>query len=258
MNADNRTVSLADIARWREESAALGRDIDDRQKRKAALDARIAKADELFRLLAGDGPTLDEEPQASPPEAGHAPPPLKPVRTESGRNYGRVTFVEAIRGAILQSPEGRLSPQMVREALAQTEMGDRLKESDKGFYHAISRLSERGEIIKHNGWLFTPAAYLSYMEDVNSGRIEDLPPEAQRPSPMALEIFRFLETNGPANGGRIVLHLLSRPEFKETLTKSNSGAYNVLSRLVKRTELAKDGPLYKLPGQPSAEKGELL
>jgi hypothetical protein len=45
-------------------------------------------------------------------------------------------------------------------------------------------------------------------------------------------------------GAEVVAHLRKTTEFSEAISRNNSGAYNVLNRLLARGEIRKEGRLY--------------
>jgi len=258
-------VGVDDVEAWRVEVGKLEAQIGDLRARQERLKAQVAAAEALFAILMPDQPpkrtqgfetALAENAQAQ----GRLMLALKPADPRAfansppaRRNYGRLTFVEAVEQALKEAAQGRLSTHELREIIEQTELGPKLTESDKGFYHAISRLAARGELVKHNGWLFVPDRYKSYMSEVELGLRSDeaAPTHSTRRSPLADAIKRALAEAGEMTSSEVIDYLIAIPEFEESLTQNKTGAYNVLSRLVGRGELVKDGGTYSLP---SAEK----
>lgn len=244
------TITQADIDLWRRELADIDAQVQTLEARRLLLSARVTKATELFELLRGE--TFNNMVVLSPRENRVAPSAPAPVRSTDGRDYGRVTFVEAVRGAVLNSPSGRLSLQELRATIADGELGERLAESDKGFYHAISRLTDRGEITKHKGWIYSPTALADHLVAVRHGKAEDDPAPMQggRASPMAAEVYNYLSRVGPRQSRDVVRHLLNNAEFKASLSRNTTGAYNILSRMVARRQLSKDeqGRYAVIPG----------
>src|SRR5262249_39070215 len=92
------------------------------------------------------------------------------------------------------------------------------------------------QLVRHNGWLFTPAAHKKFMEDVAAGRAEDVEPRTRgQHSPVGEAVKAFLQSrpNG-ATSAEIVQELKKNPELAGTLERNKTHIYNVLSRLVDR------------------------
>jgi hypothetical protein len=58
---------------------------------------------------------------------------------------------------------------------------------------------------------------------------------------MGEAIMAIVRANPGISGGSIIIKLREDPEFDAALTPHNSGAYNVIARLVLRRQLRKTG-----------------
>src|SRR5690606_24222360 len=131
----------------------------------------------------------------------------------------------------------------LREAVAQSVLGPKLAENDKGFYGAVQKLSERGAVIRKGGFMFSPAAFEEYERRVKQGLEKEIVGSpTRRPAPLEDEVKRFLDGRADGAVGREVIdHIVSVPEFKEAASRNSTGVYNVLSRMVKRERIRKIG-----------------
>src|SRR5207244_2848176 len=57
----------------------------------------------------------------------------------------------------------------IREAILKSPLAAKYKKSDKGFYTSLAKLKERGELVDHNGFVFTPANLDVYRRKVAAG-----------------------------------------------------------------------------------------
>lgn len=231
--AARKAVTSDDLDTWRAEVASIDHEIYKLTERKHGLNQRISAAETLFGLMSGE----------------------LPANAEPKRKYGRQTFVEVVRTAVIEA--GRITSADLRKAVEDSALGSKLAESDKGFYHALARLSERGTIKRHRGWYFSAKAFHEHEEAMKAGAPDVEEVGAVKKSPMAEEIASFVSLMGRAKSSEILAHLLSRPEFRETLTANPTGAYNVMSRMVSRGELIKtEGRVYlPVPSVAANEAG---
>ncbi len=155
--------------------------------------------------------------------------------------HGRVTWVSEV----LRVRDQFRKPMSFEDYRVEIDAGPlagEYEKSDKGFYHAISRLQKRGDLVKHRGWLFHPSDFQDYRASVERGADELPSVENKRPSPMGDAVKEFLLQNqGGVKSGDIVQHLKEDERFRETLEKNATGAYNVIARLAKRGEIRKEG-----------------
>jgi hypothetical protein len=178
-----------------------------------------------------------------------------------------------VKRAVEEAPEGWRSLREVRKVIAGGELKDRLRKSDKGYYHALSRLVERKVLARHKGWLVMPYRYDAFIRAVEKGEVKPDGPimrggESRTGSLMGDEIYARIELLGPQSSAEIIAHLRQSREFATTVARNSSSAYNVMSRLVSRGQLKRAEGLYdigtdnvtdtKTPSQESPREGALL
>jgi len=189
-----RSVTVADAARWRAESARKREEAKKLIESADSDDKRAEVAEQLFSML--DTPETPDE----PPQKDSLPREVSPkvINLQASRRTttahavpADASYVQAVR-QITNASELGLAPFEAKAALMQTSFAARLGKSDKGFYHAIERLAERGEIIRHNGRIFSPDAYEKFKKAVASGKIKDDPAKLPTHSPMGDAILRIV------------------------------------------------------------------
>jgi hypothetical protein len=234
------------VAQWRDRIRQIADSIITLEREREALHRKLEMVSELFGdqvLKAQD----DGVPGAATRKTKHRP----------------ISFPQEIR-RVVESADGSVTYAELRDRLMQGQMVEALRTSDKGFYHGIARLQKQGKIVNHKGHLFSAVAFAKHMSDVKSGRKEDIAgPSVGRSSPMADAIIGFLaERSDGAQGPEIIAFLKKDDRFTDTLTKNNTGAYNVLARLLSRGEIRKNERTYyplkeNEPPEGGSETGEV-
>lgn len=146
----------------------------------------------------------------------------------------------------------------LKAAVSKSVLGPKLAETEKSFYGAILKLTEKGSLVKKEGWLFSPEAYEEYAAKLSKGEVEELPRSSShqhsRGSRLGDEIKLFLKRcpNG-APGKDIIQHMVQFEEFRQAVERNDTSVYNVLARLVKREEIRKIGTTYYSPEAPPNE-----
>lgn len=241
------SVSPRDIASWGREKARLEREVADIIAKIDQITQRISAAETLFSLL-GESSTLAHSTRAREllPEISQAGAAMA-VRSEVPQDS--MSIISAVL-AVIQSAPPPIAPYQVKEKLAEGEIGERIRASDKGFYNAISRLAQRGQIKKHNGWLFTPEGLHTYLSKVKAGEIVDEKPTVPTRSPMGDMILEFIQGHPGATSGEVISFLKTAPEMDAALNPNTTVAYNIISRLTQRNQIIKrDGKLYPLASE---------
>jgi hypothetical protein len=209
------------------------------------LDRRISAAHTLFELLNQVTDSVSVGDQLSAVVVPKAP--SRPLR-------GEFTYKEAVREVVYA--HDRIAPYTVKEMLLRGPLGERLTESDKGFYHAISRLAEAGEIVRHNGWLLSPENYKLHMERVRAREIEDDKPLPPTRSPMGEAILEYVNGHPGAASKDVIASLKKNTDFAAALEPNSTLAYNIIARLAKRKQIIKTGgklyPLDHEANEPSS------
>lgn len=163
---------------------------------------------------------------------------------------GGKTWTATIKRIVVRSGRG-MTYREAKDEVRKTHLGKTLERTDKAFYTAISKLSEKGDIVKHHGRLFSPKAYLQFMEDVAAGRAVDepAPPLPGQESDNEVAINRLLAARPDgATAKEIVDSLLKNPPPDlRNVTKNKNSIYNLLARLREHEKLIKRGERYYLP-----------
>lgn len=241
------SVSPRDIETWEREKVRLEREVSDLTAKIDQISRRINAAETLFSLLGqGNTPGRSERAKESP------------ANQVIEASHGGTSIISAVF-AVIQSEPAPIAPYQIKEKLADGELGKRIKASDKGFYNAISRLTERGKIKKHNGWLFTPDGLQSYLARVKVGEIADEKPAVPTRSPMGDIILEFIRGNPGSTSGDVIAYLKASPEIDAALSPNPTVAYNIISRLTQRDQIIKrDGKLYPLDSEAKEPPTELI
>ena len=132
----------------------------------------------------------------------------------------------------------------LKTLIKETSLGDKLNKTEKSFYGAIEKLSNRALINKHNGKLYSLEAFAMFKKNVEAGIEEDVPAQGGRGKPSALgqAIKDFLEKNGGESTTKEIKESMRKDErFVQILAKHHSFLYNVVANLVKKKELIKEG-----------------
>jgi hypothetical protein len=252
------SVSVDDLSAWHDEVRSIEGKIRELEARRELLRARINMTQMLFTLLDDTAPSK---------------PPSIPPKAPQFRKYSQPTFVNAVRHTVVTSRDGWLAPKQVREVIENGPLGEKIKESDKGYHHAISRLSQRGEIIRRDGWLVDPSRYRLFAAAMNAGEIKPQPRSARNPdsrtgSAMGDEMLEFVELMGRQSPQSLLNWVSKDPRFSVTVNKNASAAYNVMARLHKRGIFVKVDGHYdvarewvnnnKLPSSDISKEGNLI
>ena len=92
----------------------------------------------------------------------------------------------------------------------------------------------------YNGRHFSPEARRAYGEKVEAGEVDDEAPVVGAYSPMGeaiLDLVWKYKDSGGIVGKDVINQLRTDDEFNATLTPHNTGAYNIMARLVRRKQI---------------------
>jgi len=242
---------MRDILAWEKEVESLRRQEAELAQRRNAFAALVDQGRRFLEMLkAAPLQTVSEAaPEGKPERASESGPPAKelpfPIIQSQLIISEDTSFVTAVRG-IVNGASGRLAPWEIKERIAATPLRQKLEASDKGFYNAISRLVEREEIKRHNGWLLSIQNYAAYMAAIQSGEVKDTAAvQPNRSSPMGDAILAFVNARKGVTSRDIIDHLMADAEFAAALSPHRTGAFNIIARLVRRHQiLKKKGKLY--------------
>lgn len=252
-----------DVRHWEAELEQLKAEEAEMKARHAQEEARIkAKRTRLHKLIEaatgfidifGDSvPATTTRPKPEPVTV--TPPPQRRASAKkTPRRAGTKTWTATI-AKIVRSAARPLTYAEIRDELGKTHLAETLARTDKAFYGALYKLEGRGNIIKYNGRIFSPAAHLKFMADVKAGRVEDIPyvSSSWQESPNEIAIHRLLAANPDGLTTRqITDSLLSNPPPDLKVTKNRNSLYNLLARERDRGNLEVRDGKYFLPRKKS-------
>jgi hypothetical protein len=232
---------------WKKKLAELDSKISEMERKKDAFKRQIDLAEALFALLESQAPEVQSfDVPAAPTVAAstngggriivHNPPTLSKI---SGLN----NVISTVESVILSCEFG-IDPYSLREFIHQSPLKKKLSEGDKGFYHAIDRLRQRGVIFKQNGRFFSGAALARLNAKIQEGWIDESPPHSSR-SPMGEEVLKIISESPGVTSGQVIERLLESEEFHAQLSPRSTVGYNVIARLVARGQIEKrEGKLF--------------
>jgi hypothetical protein len=173
--------------------------------------------------------------------------PSKRRRSRTGETWSEVVL-EGVSAADMG-----LTYAEMRKYASESSLGNKLEQSDKGYHNAIGRLARSGEIVRRHGRLFTPDAHTRFLSAVESGDATTTVAQPMAYSPMGEAILKIVAAHpGELNGKAVITELRRDPEHNATLTPHETGAYNIIARLVRREQLVRrdDGTLLPGPSFP--------
>jgi len=236
-------LTIADVQRWEVDVRRL----DDEISRLTAAKAEVEKmldAASLFIGRVAEPAVAEAESAASPDDedegAEHAPSSDELVLNSIvlAEHLKEGTWASTVFN-IVKPAEIGLTYAEVREATLRSPLGPKLRKSDKGYHNAIGRLARSGLLIREHGRLFTPEAHDRFKAAVVAGEVSAVVPQPFVHSPMGEAILRIVHDRPGIIGKAIIGELRHDPEFNATLTPHETGAYNIIARLVKRRQIVR-------------------
>lgn len=266
--------TFSEGGRWDEELQRCERELEDISSEESALAARRSKVETKLKLLRQLAEVDSGEPLPEPARlgrglsallgdyAGAKEPSAKKERIAHNKppkgGEPKVTWVAAVTAWVASTPAGMTHAELKSQMLS-TEWGPKFRESEKGYYNALSRLQNRGVIKKHGNRLYTAEALDNYLKAVAQGRITEKPEAIIGSySPMGEAVLdivyrsRFKGVRAPD----IVAELQNDVEFKATLTPHRTGAFNIIARLVRRKQIVKGADGICFPGPLIGERNK--
>ena len=233
------TIEPSLLLQWEEDLLDIGHQIE----------ALVERRDQIAALIAAAKPFAKSKPTQTPKPSPRAQPKAREAKpkqvTLNLRGGAGKSWTATILRIVNDHPDG-ISYAELKDEIGKTHLGSKLAKTEKSLYGGALKLSSNQQIVRHNGWLFTPASFKRFEEAVKAGKIEDKQPTRQQRSPVGEAVKAFLENrpNG-ATSAEIVEELKKNPELSPTLERNKTHIYNVLSRLVDRDgELVKGGSKY--------------
>ena len=168
------------------------------------------------------------------------------------------TWAHVIYG-IVSAAEMGMTYAEVRQAALASALGPKLRSSDKGYHNAISRLARGEVLIRQYGRLFTHEAFERFQKAADAGEVSTVVPQPFVHSPMGEAILKIVHKHPGLIGKEIIAELRKDVEFNATLTPHETGAYNIIARLVKRRQIVRrdDGGCVPGPDFPKELVGQL-
>lgn len=146
------------------------------------------------------------------------------------------TFVKAVL-VIAERFEDGATYDDIREAILTSPLGDKLRKSDKGFYTGLASLKRRGELVDHNGYVFTPGNLEIYQRKVAAGlkpnKSRD-PASEKRDSPLYALTLGVIAKSPGLIAKDVISRVREESEQGRALTENENSAYNAIARLKKR------------------------
>lgn len=248
---DEVLLTAADLLEWQKQIENIDNQMRALGQEREFFAKKLSAAREFIAFVKGDTSFVNVDNVGNMPATAIVDPNAVAATAK---------WRDAIMTWLRAAPLG-LTYAELRNLIDQSPLRQRFIESEKGYYNAISRLAGHGEIVKHNGRLFTPSSFKAFKEAVDKGQIDDdKPVPTSAYSPMGEAILQIVRDQPGIVGKDVIAELRKDPEFNATLTPHSTGAYNIIARLVKRHQLIRrdDGQIYpgtKFPKELGAPNG---
>lgn len=247
---DLASATASQVARWDQRLGEIEAQQNGLQTERANILEKKQAALKLLELV--DSP-IDAKPTVIEPAAPPDGAQRKRARDPVAGITAKSSWISAVNLHVYAAPLG-LTMAELRDEIENGPLAKKFRASSKGYYHALTRLAQRQELVRHNGRVFSPNAYKEYQRKVRAGELADeTPPHHNAYSPMGEAILDIVAANPGIAGKQIIQELRTDPEFNATLTPHQTGAFNIIARLVRRKQIARfdDGTCH--PG-PKMEK----
>lgn len=236
-------LTIADVQRWEGDVRRL----DEEISRLTASRAEVKKMLDAASLFVGrvTEPTIIEDESATPKDNSSDEDEVTSASDElvlDGIGLAEHLKESTWAGTVLdivKPAEMGLTYAEVREAVLASSLAPKLRRSDKGYHNAIGRLARSGILMREHGRLFTPEAYERFKAAVAAGEMSAVVPQPFVHSPMGEAILRVVQDRPGIIGKAIIGELRKDAEFNATLTPHETGAYNIIARLVKRRQIVR-------------------
>jgi hypothetical protein len=158
--------------------------------------------------------------------------PVKPLKVIQG------SIADAVWN-VLSNSQRPITFQELENELVKCGLGDKMTKDHQPHRGALQRLREKGYCVKHNGRYATPGNLKKFLEEVATGRAEDVSTPIIR-NKWAVGILKVLEGHPEGlSTVQIIDHMLNTmPEFVEaTGNLSTSYIFGVVDKLYHRDKL---------------------
>jgi hypothetical protein len=220
-------VTDSQIYGWRTRLRDIGEHIRTLEVEREKLEKLISMAEELAR----EAELLEA--------ASDSERPLAKVLSSLSSNEN---FPKAVMVIVEHALDGITYPE-IREAILQSPLAERLRTSDKGFYHALGRAKDKGTIVEHRGHVFTPENLNIFQRKVAAGLKQDKTKPSSFGSPLMDAIQRVI-ANNPGVIAKEVIDMVKDGSKDQGLepVKNEGSAYNAIARLKERGIIEGFGP----------------
>lgn len=243
-------LTLEHVAQWKADLLRNTARIAELGEENALIERRLAAASVFL--------DIESVPPASPvkgasevieKDLGLFVDEAMPVKARRKRKHKGPIWADVVLDAVNSAPMGLTYAEM-RQVAHNSALGPKLAQSDKGYHNAIGRLARNGEIVREHGRLFTREAYERFMAAVDAGEATTTVPQPFAYSPMGEAILDIVaKCPATLNGKGVINELRKDAEFNAALTPHETGAHNIIARLVRREQIVRrdDGTL--IPGR---------
>jgi hypothetical protein len=241
-NAPRVLLTIDQVAQWKADLLHNKNEIARLGSENQQIERKLAAASVFLDVDSVEpAPIVANSPAASKEE--------QEVNKPRRKRRGDMTWADVVEAAVYEAELGLTYAEM-RQIASNSELSAKFAQSDKGYHNAIGRLVRDGYIVREHGRLFTKEAHKRFMIAVDSGEASTTVPQPMAYSPMGEAILKIVSENPASfNGKGVIQKLRLDAEFNAALTPHETGAYNIISRLVRREQLVRrdDGTL--VPGR---------
>ncbi len=227
VNASDLSIPIGSVRAWKSRVAEAREEIEQLEREIAEMEAKLAAIAQLF-------PSIDLDHIASQPDIDTWP--------------GMVLWL------IKDEDRGREPRELLDKARQMPEFADRLGTSNPtGFYNAISRLAERGEIMRRGTLIYSRDLW----DAIDAGEVEDRAHNAmQKAGPQMREyILQKMRGRGFLAPKVISDLICDEKEIADRLARNPQYLYTLLGRMVGKKELVKRDSTYALANEAEAPNG---
>lgn len=205
--------------------------------------ARLEKRLEAALMFLPEGTNLDLLATAPGPKQDDAKPdPSKPGFHLAPPEQRRLTWIGETERVLKAVGRGMEHQELLVE-LNKTELSERPSEGDKGFYNAIARLAEKGDLIKFGGYLYAGDVYKQL---VDAGVKLPINPDKVRAGSSASLVLDAIDAHPEGISGPDLKRALAKLEDAPSSFREHTQyVYNVVGTLIGKGIVVKDGDLYK-------------
>lgn len=219
-------VSQSQIYGWRHRVREIDGETRALAAERAKLERLIAMAEELER----EAHLLDEASQVGPSQS-------KMITRALGELKPTDNFPTAVSLVVERSEDGA-TYEDIREAILQSPLGNKLRKSDKGFYHALARGKQKGSLVEYNGFIFTPEHLKTFRKKVAAGIKEDRAVAPALGSPLMDALMETIAKNPGIIAKEVIAAIRGAKDRQgRELIKNEGSAYNAIARLKQRGEI---------------------